>query len=145
MRATVRGQLFPLILPFLACSLAWGDESGGFYSVGADLGSAEAAALEERVARKPDDWKSRTRLLGYWTRNSNLDASAARDGRSRHLLWLIRHRPKTSILAHPSAASINIKGHRLADADAFSVGAKLWLEHAGNKKASTQTLVNVAT
>ncbi len=55
----------------------------------------EVQALEERLLKNPDDWKSRIALISYYSSSAHLRMSKAEviAARRRHILWVIANRP----------------------------------------------------
>lgn len=106
---------------------------------GMDADPAEAARLEATLSADPGDVDVRTRLLGYYCMRSFTDP-AARRRRKVHCLWIIRHRPETTIAGTPFCLiekAIDPAGYRMAKA--------LWRAHVARPDASVAVLANAAS
>ncbi|MES1258259.1 MAG: hypothetical protein ABUS51_07505, partial [Acidobacteriota bacterium] len=63
----------------------------------------DAAELEERLAKNPDDFTARLKLLAYCQRPDRVDLPESRRERTALVLWLVEHRPDSEILGSPYA------------------------------------------
>src|SRR5262245_54592872 len=68
--------------------------------LGGRMSVDEKTALEEQVAKSPQDVESRTKLLGYYFMKGRQDADA-QSARQRHILWLIENAPEAEVLGLP--------------------------------------------
>jgi hypothetical protein len=100
--------------------------------------AAEAARLESLLTTAPADIETRTKLLGYYSQRSFLDANARRR-RTVHILWVIRHRPEASIVGSPFCLI-----HRSLDAEGYRKAKALWSKHVRQKTGNTAVLANAA-
>ena len=111
---------------------------------GADIGAAEAQALEAQLEKAPDDLIARTKLLGYyyyaWMQPGE---EAARAARRKHILWLIEHHPESPVLAL-AEVTIEDRGNSLADPEGYKQARQLWLSEMESKKDNVQLLGNAA-
>lgn len=94
----------------------------------APITDTEAGQLEASLVSNPNDSDARSKLLRYYFTARGGDAARAREARRRHILWLIRNQPDSSLLAGSYAALVP-KGH-LADPEGCAEAEKLWREHA---------------
>src|SRR5581483_6396186 len=83
----------------------------------------QAADLETKLEKTPDDEVYRELLLIYY-QSPAVEASAGKEARRRHILWLIEHHPESSILSLPY--SVIASQGRLADPEGASAAEKLW-------------------
>lgn len=90
-------------------------------TVGADLTSEEAADLERRLESDPDDIKARAQLLGYY-KTAGFKSSEAREAHLRHILWVIEHRPESSLAGDPYATV-----RQKSQPEAYAQAKALWL------------------
>jgi tetratricopeptide (TPR) repeat protein len=110
---------------------------------GYKLTKEQAASLEEALAQTPDDLNGRARLMGYYfaSGSQSLGAEARIQTRRRHILWLIRNHPDSALLM-TSEATIDPRGHSLADPEGYEQAGKAWLEQTAKNDASTALLGN---
>ena len=103
----------------------------------------QASSLEETLAQTPDDLNVRARLMGYYFApgSQSLGAEARIQSRRRHILWLIRNHPGSWLLM-TSEASLDPRGHVLADPEGYGQAGKAWLEQTEKKDASAALLGN---
>ena len=142
-RLIVLIRIFTLLL--LTAYAVAADDSLALYREGSRLDAPAARGVEERVSKKPKDWKNRVRLLGFWTLGEEADLDRARAERSSTLLWLIENRPEADILGYPFTAVIIPDGHELADASSYSAARLLWSDLVSDPKASPSVAFNAAT
>ena len=101
---------------------------------GQSMSAAQAAKLEEHLAKSPDDLDARIKMLGYCWMNRYADAMHA-----RHILWIIENRPESAIAEGPEVV---LNGN--FDAPAYRRGAELWQAHAAKENATTTILSHAA-
>lgn len=133
--------VLPLVIllcgPPLCCA-----ESDGRLRVateGSRLSEAEANALEEALEAKPNDLRSRAKLLGYYflRHRSSPDARARR---AKHVLWVIEHHPDSDIAGSPYA-----QFDPILDADAHAQAKALWRKQVERRPDDVDVLGNAAS
>jgi len=93
-----------------------------------------AAALEQQLARRPDDLELRERLLVTYLMDRSPEGRAAH---ARHALWVIEHAPGSEVAGTPYAEPDRLDpAHERARA--------LWLGHAAKDDAEAAVLANAA-
>lgn len=101
------------------------------------LASSDADQLESLLSGSPDDLAARTKLLGFYYRAALplIGRAATIENRRRHILWLIGHHPESEMTGL-AEATIDARGHALADAEGFDRASAAWTEqsrlHAGD-------------
>ena len=100
----------------------------------------QAEQLETGLKTKPDDLMARLRLLSYCNA-PDTPAVKAIESRRRHILWIIEKYPDHAILGNP-VGIIREKNDRLADAEGYSMAAKLWRDQIGRSTAKAETFRN---
>ena len=105
------------------------------------LTKEQAASLEEALAGTPDDINGRARLMGYYFApgSESLGADARIQARRRHILWFIRNHPDSALLM-TSEATLDARGHSLADPEGYDQLRKAWIEQTAKKDASAAVL-----
>jgi hypothetical protein len=104
---------------------------------GRQLPKSDVERLESWLKDHPDDVAARSKLLGFYF-HSALPVYG-RDGtieaRRGHILWLIEHHPESAVMSL-GEATIDAKGHALADAPGYERASTAWMEqtqrHAQN-------------
>ena len=140
-----------VVLPTLALSLcAFAQTARPTFSLeqhvqlGGSMTPAAAGQIEAQLEKNPHDILARAKLLGYyyyqWMQVGERDAKAARQ---RHILWTIQQQPD-SPLAGLYEATIDPRGHSLADAEGYDKARQLWLERMESKPPSAPALGNAA-
>ena len=101
--------------------------------------------IESLLKNRPDDLAARTRLLGFYFRGATrvYPREVTIEARRRHILWLIEHHPDAEASAL-SEATIDAKGHALADADGYEQASVLWMEQARRHPADVRVLSHAA-
>ncbi len=98
----------------------------------------EAAQLEALLKEQPDDLAARTKLLGrYW--RSRRDEDEAGKRYHAHCLWVIAHRPETSL-----AGSLYAKLDPISASSAYQKARKLWQNHVQAHPDDVRILGNAA-
>ncbi len=110
-------------------------ESRRLYMIGHSLSAKQAAELEQKLSKNPDDISTIVLLLSYWDSIYRGD-NAARQKREKYILWLIEHHPEVSIAG---ASWVDGKSKEMADAV-----KKLWLEQTGKNPKNPQIFWNAA-
>ncbi len=110
---------------------------------GYKLTKEQAASLEEALARMPGDVDGRARLMGYYFApgSQSLGADARIQARRRHLLWFVRNQPDSAFLM-TSEATLDARGHDLADPEGYALVRTAWIEQTAKKDASAIVLGN---
>lgn len=107
---------------------------------GSALSASEAAKLEERLSKKPNDEESRIQLLSYYVSlPATTDVSAVRAARSTHILWLVEHDPKDGLglfNVQTGVYRLRCSGDSLADPDAVARVTELWLKQVERNSGS---------
>lgn len=104
---------------------------------GGDMTAAEAAMLEQRVARNSRDLDARQLLAGYYFRN------AAAEQYREQLLWMVENAPESEAHdTYPFATGNN--GSLLIDAGMKTQLAELWQKQAALHPADPMVLVHAA-
>ena len=105
----------------------------------------EAEDIEFSLKTKPDDLAARTRLLGFYYRGAMrvYTRDVTIEARRRHILWLIEHNPDSEA-STLSEATIDAKGHALADAAGFEQASVLWMEQARRHARDARVLSHAA-
>ena len=104
---------------------------------GIRLGGDEGKALEEQVAKKPDDIGPGevARLLLYERQNS----VAAKEAYRGHVLWIIKNRPESEIAGSPFCGMDPV-----TDSDGFHDAKQLWLEQVKEHEKDAAIVGNAA-
>jgi hypothetical protein len=104
-----------------------------------------AEDIESRLKSQPDDLAARTRLLGFYFRGATqvYPREVAIEARRRHILWLIENHPDSEVSAL-SEATIDAKGHALADPDGYRQASAMWTEQALRHSADVRVLSHAA-
>lgn len=121
----------------LTLALALGSAAQGL------IPAEQAARFEAALKSDPLNREARGALLDYYFLNPKLDAATAIAARRRHILWLIENAPWDEMAGRP-AATIDAKGHRLADPRGFELASEAWWAQAVKPDAHVATLVNAA-
>ncbi len=99
---------------------------------GAALSAPEAAKLEERLAKKPDDPQARIQLLSFYaTVPAGLELTAVKAARVKHVLWLIEGDPVDGFGLYQVSTGVqrvNCRGDQLADAQGAGKVIGAWME-----------------
>jgi len=112
---------------------------------GYTLTKSDAEAIEASLKSAPDDLAARTRLLGFYFRSATrvYPIEVAIEARRRHILWLIAQHPESEASAL-SEATIDAKGHALADPIGFEQAAAAWTEQARRDATDVRVLSHAA-
>ena len=111
---------------------------------GAGMIPAEAEEMEKRLSQNPHDLNARTQLLGYYFYQwMSVGENNARAARARHIHWLISHQPESSAVA-VYEATIDPRGHQLADEAAYNRARELWTAAAAARPDSAIVQGNMA-
>jgi hypothetical protein len=124
--------------------LAFADDVRTLLKEGAGLTVDQAAALEAQLAGDPLDMAARTRLLGYYKRQTRIreGSTNAYDRLRSHVLWLIRNDPKCEVLGD-HRSSLLLEFNRYLDPEKFSAGKRAFLAHL-EKEPNDLTLLERA-
>jgi tetratricopeptide (TPR) repeat protein len=85
---------------------------------GSKLTKEQAAELEKQLEQSPDDVDTRIKLLAFYTGRMS---AAARQGRNRHVSWLIENRPR-----HAVCGTVLSTVNQTFEAETYDQGLKLW-------------------
>jgi hypothetical protein len=109
------------------------------------LTRTDAEVIEASLRDKPDDLAARTRLLGFYFRGAMrvYPREVTIEARRRHILWLIANNPDSEASAL-SEATIDAKGHELADPAGFEQASVLWMEQARRHAKDVRVLSHAA-
>jgi len=112
---------------------------------GYTLTKSDAEAIESALKSAPDDLAARTRLLGFYFRGAThvYPIEVTIEARRRHILWLIENRPESEASAL-SEATIDAKGHSLADPVGFERAGTAWIEQARLRATDVRVPSNAA-
>ncbi|HEY3128648.1 MAG TPA: hypothetical protein VGL91_04275 [Acidobacteriota bacterium] len=110
---------------------------------GWSLTKEQAMSLEEALATAPGDLEVRAKLMGYYFApvSQPLGFEARIQARRKHILWLINNRPDSALLM-TSEATLDPRGHSLADAEGYEQAKKAWLKQTASKDANAALLGN---
>jgi hypothetical protein len=105
----------------------------------------DAEVIEALLASKPDDLAARTRLLGFYFRGAMqvYPREITIAARRRHIVWLIENRPDSEA-SGLSEATIDARGHALADPAGFRQASALWMEQARRHTTDVRVLRHAA-
>ena len=105
----------------------------------------EAEAIEASLKDNPDVLAARTRLLGFYFRGATrvYPREVTIEARRRHILWLIENSPDSEASAL-SEATIDAKGHELADPAGFEQASVRWMEQARRHAHDVRVLSHAA-
>lgn len=107
------------------------------------LSQEDAASIEQSLAKTPDDFDARARLMGFYFAAGlrSIGPQATIAARRRHILWLLAHHPDSPLLDTPEA-TLDPAGHGLADPEGYEQVKKAWLELTAKSDASAAVLGN---
>jgi hypothetical protein len=105
----------------------------------------DAEAIEASLKDKPDDLAARTRLLGFYFRGATrvYPREVVIAARRRHIVWLIENSPESEA-SGLSEATIDAKGHALADPAGFEQASVRWMEQARHHARDVRVLSHAA-
>ncbi len=105
----------------------------------------DAEEIESRLKTRPDDLAARTKLLGFYFRGATrvYPGEVIIEARRRHILWLIENHPDSEASAL-SEATIDAKGHELADPDGYRQASVQWMEQARHHATDVRVLSHAA-
>ncbi len=106
---------------------------------GTKLSNKEAAKLEEKLGKNPDDLSTRTMLLGYYQLKA-FQSKEVRKERQKHVLWVIQNCPESEIAGTPYAMLDPV-----LDGKVYSQAKKLWLKQVESHKENTAIIGNAAS
>ncbi len=112
---------------------------------GRQLSKANVKQLESALKSLPLHLPTRARLLGFYFHSSRpiFGRTATIEARRRHILWLIKNHPESSIAGLPEAM-IDPSGHELADEEGYRQAKELWLRQVDKKKDNMKVRLNAA-
>jgi tetratricopeptide (TPR) repeat protein len=103
---------------------------------GQKLSADQISDLEAAVAKNPDDLSTRTELLGYYFIRQ-YSSPEAREGRQKHIFWIIKNHPEAPIAGLPYSSIDPV-----LDGDAYKQARQLWLEQTKAHAQNTTILGN---
>jgi hypothetical protein len=109
------------------------------------LARNDAEEIESQLRNRPDDLAARTKLLGFYFGGAMrlYPREITIEARRRHILWLIENSPGSEASAL-SEATIDAKGHVLADPVGFEQASALWVEQARRHPTDVKVLSHAA-
>jgi hypothetical protein len=122
---------------------ARGQSQAGGHRTGGQISVKDAKALEEGLAKNPDNLTARERLISYYfeavltSKTPELE-----EKREQHILWLIEHHPESELAGSPEA-EIMPMGFT-GSTEGYQRGKQLWLEQVGKHPDSQRILLNAA-
>lgn len=93
-------RVFILMALFSSSPIARGADAHAVARSGQQMTPEERTALEEKVAKSPNDIESRTKILGYYFIKGRREPDA-KSARQRHVVWLIENAPESEVLGLP--------------------------------------------
>jgi beta-lactamase regulating signal transducer with metallopeptidase domain/tetratricopeptide (TPR) repeat protein len=102
---------------------------------GNSLTEDQVGGLEAQLARNPEKVKVREELLGFYLTHR---AGSFQAVRQQHVLWMIEHRPDSTI--QPPFVSM----HRVQDGAVYDQAKALWLKQVQDHPKNTAILGNAA-
>lgn len=125
------------MLTFACHATTWADDSRDLMEQGRKLTEYEAHVLERQLAENPDIPSAHALLIGYYSHNSFSQDDWANE--LRHILWMIRNRPKSEVIIHWGG------DFRVKKTDPPYVQAKTaWLDHLEKRPNDLQLLRGAA-
>ncbi|HUP69955.1 MAG TPA: hypothetical protein VM142_09080 [Acidimicrobiales bacterium] len=103
---------------------------------GGRLNEQDAAALEARVGRDPDDGEARARLLGFYLGRAGAEDAARQ---AEHALWVISAAPRSRLAGSPFCQSFYP-----SQAEQQERAAALWLDHIDRSPDDSRLLEQAA-
>jgi len=112
---------------------------------GRQLPKGEVEQFEAAVKDHPDDVATRTKLLGFYFHSALplYGHDATIEARRALILWFIEHHPESAALSL-GEATIDARGHALADAPGYERASALWAEQAQRHPQDVAVLKNAA-
>jgi tetratricopeptide (TPR) repeat protein len=107
---------------------------------GMSLSAANAAKLESKLIKDPEDIVSRTKLLGYYARHRN-KSKVVRQARQKHILWLVRHHPHISL---PGSALFFLSLDQRLDGPVYKQAKALWMSQVKANPKNLAIIGNAA-
>lgn len=144
--AAVLGAAFLMVQLTPACAQSPGVASPAKLArEGYALTRTDAEDLESLLKSNPGDLAARTRLLGFYFRAATrvYPREVTIEARRRHIVWLIENNPASEASGLPEA-TIDAKGHALADPVGFEQASALWIEQARHHATDVRVLSHAA-
>ena len=111
---------------------------------GSTMSRYEAEELETLLQKQPHNLDARTKLLGYYFYQwMPLGEQVAKQNRRKNILWLIQNHPDAQVLSI-FEASIDPKGHEMADPDTYAKAKQLWQAQMLAKPDNARVFGNAA-
>ncbi len=125
-----------LIASKTACS---GEDAHSLARLGGQMGPADKVSLEAQVAKNPNDFNSRTKLLGYYFIKGRQDADA-KSNRQRHVVWLIENAPESEVLGLPYSGI-----DKILEKEGYDRAKQAWLTVIQKSPEKLSVLRNAST
>ena len=119
--------------PQLAKRLTEGRALTKQFEAARDMTQEQADALEERIARTPEDFEARRQLVMYYTASSTVAWDKKVPALRRHALWLIEHHPEHDVRAPALSPQFDPEG--------FASAKTLWETHLARPDVSPLLLL----
>jgi hypothetical protein len=112
---------------------------------GRHLTKSDVEQLESALKDHPDEVATRTKLLGFYFHSALplYGHDATIEARRRHILWFIEHHPESAAMSL-GEATIDAKGHALADATGYEHASALWMEQTQQHAQDVAVLEHAA-
>lgn len=101
------------------------------------LTTADAARMEQQLAREPDDLETRSKLIGYYF------VQNVREPRLTHILWMIEHHPEAELTAFNSAG-LSPRANALNTIADYERASSLWRRQIAANPRDYRVLSNAA-
>ncbi|MGH9658699.1 MAG: hypothetical protein ACRD96_09155 [Bryobacteraceae bacterium] len=102
---------------------------------GAGLTPGAASQLEQQLEKSPFDIAARAQLIGYYYYQwMEVGEARAIPARRRLILWTIRNQPDSPLISLWEA-TLEPRGHQLADREGFDEARRIFLAHIESKPA----------
>ena len=118
-----------------ACS---GGDAHNLTRLGGQMSSADKVAIEEQVAKNPNDVDSRTKLLGYYFIKGRQEADA-KSNRPRHIVWLIENAPESEVLGLPYSGL-----DKILEKESYDRARQAWLKIINGSPENLPVLRNAS-
>lgn len=138
MRKSIHLAIGCLLALACLCSTALAADVSMLTMSGRRLSAEEAAGLEGKLERDPNDMETRAKLLGYYMLKRLRDP-AARKAKQESILWLIENAPESDVLSVPAALLKPIE-----DGEAYARAKQLWADNLQNDPENLALLGNSA-
>ena len=135
-------------VPFLNARAAWQSQEKAQppiidYQTGQTMTAQDAKALEDGLAKNPDDLSAREKLLDYYyqagigSRSPDIEKK-----REAQIFWLIEHHPEADV-SWASEAGI-MPDRREGSVDAYQHAKELWLQQVEKHASDVHVILHAA-